>query len=257
MKKTIISHFYNEEYLLPWFLLHHKQIFDHGIMIDYHSTDNSVNIIKEICPTWDIVTSRNLDFQADNVDLELNDIEQKIDGWKICLNITEHLIGDYSILTEEPQQLLIPTVFFVDCDRNNLVDKNIPIYEQKTYGFTFRDDFHERRARSLHNIPIQYPIRNTHNCIAPGRHYINYNTHKLAVFYYAWCPFDEGQIARKLQIQTQIPQSDKDKGWGFQHIVNREQLINKLESYFIPKSRNIQQDIEQYVAAHKYLSNIF
>jgi hypothetical protein len=256
MKKTIISHFYNEEYLLPWFLHHHKKIFDHGVMIDYHSTDNSVNIIKEICPNWDIITSRNINFQADNVDLELNDIEQQIDGWKICLNTTEHLIGDYSVLNESPQQLLVPTIFFVDCDRDRLINKNIPIYEQKTYGFTFHDNFHERKARSLHNISVQYPIRNTNNCTGPGRHYTLYNTDKLAIFYYGWCPFDEGQIARKLQIQTQIPQSDKDKGWGFQHIVDKEKLINKLESYFIPKSRNIQQDIEQYVTAHRYLSNI-
>ena len=163
MKKTIISHFYNEEHLLPWFLLHHKEIFDHGVMIDYHSTDNSVNIIKEICPTWDIITSRNLDFQAESVDLEVNDIERQINGWKVCLNTTEHLIGDYSILDEKPQQLLIPTIFFVDCDRDNLIVKNKPIYEQKTYGFTFRDRFQERYARSLHNNFIEYPIQNTHN----------------------------------------------------------------------------------------------
>ena len=80
MKKTLISHFYNEEYMLPWFLNHHKQIFDHGVMIDYHSTDRSREIIKEICPTWEVVTSRNLDFQADNIDTEVMDIEREIDG---------------------------------------------------------------------------------------------------------------------------------------------------------------------------------
>ena len=105
MKKTLISHFYNEEFLLPWWLKHHKQIFDHGVMIDYHSTDRSVEIIKEICPTWTIITSRNPDFQADTIDTEVNDIESQIDGWKICLNVTEQLIGDYSILNDEPKQL--------------------------------------------------------------------------------------------------------------------------------------------------------
>ncbi len=52
MYKTIISHFYNEEYLLPWWLEHHKKYFNHGIMINYASTDNSVSIIKQICPDW-------------------------------------------------------------------------------------------------------------------------------------------------------------------------------------------------------------
>ena len=99
MKKTILCHFRNEEWMLPWFLNHHKQMFDHGIMIDYHSTDNSRAVIKKICPDWEIVTSRNPDFQADNIDTEVNDIERDIDGWKICLNVTEQLIGDYSLMT--------------------------------------------------------------------------------------------------------------------------------------------------------------
>ena len=62
--------------MLPWFLNHHKQIFDHGVMIDYHSTDRSVEIIKSICPAWEIVTSRNNDFQADNIDTEVMEIEK-------------------------------------------------------------------------------------------------------------------------------------------------------------------------------------
>jgi hypothetical protein len=61
---TIISHFYNEEYLLPWWLEHHKKIAPFGVMIDYHSTDRSVEIIKSICPHWEIRTTRNESFDA-------------------------------------------------------------------------------------------------------------------------------------------------------------------------------------------------
>lgn len=68
MKKTVLCHFYNEEWLLPWWLNHHKQFFDHGIMINYQSTDRSAEIIKEICPTWDIVQSKNLYFLPEDVD---------------------------------------------------------------------------------------------------------------------------------------------------------------------------------------------
>jgi len=83
------------------------------VMIDYHSTDRSVEIIREICPTWDIVTSRNPDFQADKIDTEVMDIEKDIDGWKICLNVTEQMIGDYSILDDAPKQWLLPSAFMV------------------------------------------------------------------------------------------------------------------------------------------------
>ena len=43
---TVISHFYNEEYLLPWWLAHHTKLFDHGILINKGSTDRSVEICK-------------------------------------------------------------------------------------------------------------------------------------------------------------------------------------------------------------------
>jgi hypothetical protein len=259
MKKTLISHFYNEEYMLPWFLNHHKQIFDHGVMIDYHSTDRSVEIIKEICPTWDIVTSRNNDFQADMIDVEVMEIEKHIDGWKIALNVTEQMIGDYSILDDNPGQWLIPTVFMVDTDRNRPVSQDRPLYEQKYWGFSFKDSqqaFLERRSRSIHNVPVYYPATNTQECMGPGRHYHTYNTDQLAIFYYGWCPFDEGGIARKLQIQTQIPLIDRQRGWGFHHITNKETLTYRFENEFIPRARNIKEEIQLYVTKHKNLSNI-
>lgn len=251
MKKTLLCHFYNEEYMLPWFLNHHKQIFDHGIMIDYHSTDRGREIIKEICPTWDIVTSRNPNFQADMIDYEVMDLEKDIEGWKICLNVTEQLIGDYTLLTDEPKQILLPSIFMVDCDRERAVTQDLPLYEQKTHGFMFSDNqqnFLERRSRSIHNKIVQYPV--------PGRHYSNYTTDQLIVLYYGWCPFDSQSLERKLQIQTQIPLIDRQRNWGFHHITNKETLTYRLENEFIPRARDISAELEQYVTKHKNLSNI-
>ena len=259
MKRTLISHFYNEEYMLPWFLNHHKQIFDHGVMIDYHSTDRSVEIIKEICPTWTIVTSRNPDFQADTIDTEVNDIERDIDGWKICLNVTEQLIGDYSILDDVPKQWLIPIIFMVDCNREQAVTYDKPLYEQKFDGFMFSDsqqNFLERRSRSLHNVPIYYPATSTPQCMAPGRHWNLYNTDQLVTLYYGWCPMTDEGFARKLQIQTQIPLIDRQLNRGFHHITNKETLTYRLENEFIPRSRDLTKEINYYVNKHKDLTNI-
>lgn len=192
--KTIISHFYNEEYLLPWWLKHHKQFFDHGILIDYQSTDDSVSIIKEICPTWDVVRSRNNYFDAKLVDEEVEYYESQIDGWKIALNTTEFLHGNFSKLdvSEQFQQYFIPSIPFVDNpnEKENYPDQNIPIHKQirrgipiiNTYDLTLRrysvnewvftDSPHSytnhnptrlgRFFRSLHNYDIKYPL---------GRHF--------------------------------------------------------------------------------------
>jgi len=245
--------------MLPWFLNHHKSIFDHGVMIDYHSTDRSVEIIRQICPDWEIVTSRNLDFQADHIDTEVEELERSISGWKICLNVTEQLIGDYSILDQEPRQLLVPSVFFVDMNPDEPVNQQVPLYEQKFHGFMFYDsaqNFLERRSRSLHNISVHYPANSTTECMAPGRHWNTYNTDKLVTFYYGWCPFNQDQLQRKLQIQTQIPLVDRQLNRGFHHITNAETLRWRLEKEFQPRARNIQQEIQPYVHKHKDLSNL-
>jgi len=260
MRKTLLCHFYNEEWMLPWFLKHHRQIFDHGIMIDYHSTDRSVEIIQEICPTWDIVTSRNPNFQADNIDSEVNDIESQIEGWKICLNVTEQLIGDYLVMDDAgPKSILVPSIFMVDCDRERTVDPTEPLYKQKFHGFSFRDSdqaFLERRARRLHCTQDPYPLTSTSDCMAPGRHYNFYTTDRLAVLYYGWCPFDNGQLNRKLQIQTQIPHIDRLRGWGFHHITNAETLTYRLENEFVPRSRDLTEDINYYVKLHENFSTV-
>ena len=37
MKKTVIAHFYNEEFMMEWWLKHHLNLFDHGILINHKS----------------------------------------------------------------------------------------------------------------------------------------------------------------------------------------------------------------------------
>ena len=249
MKKTVLSHFYNEEYLLPWWLNHHKQIFDHGIMIDYHSTDRSVEIIKEICPTWEVRTSRNMDFQADNVDYEVMDIERNIEGWRMCINTPEFLIGDYSILTDTlNQQFVVGQTIFIDTDRENIPTYDKPLWEQKNQGFTYKEDFGFRRGRSIHNMPVQYPV--------PGKHYEYKDTDALCMFYFGWAPLTEEQFKRKLQIQTQIPLHDRQRNWGFHNITNRPTLEYKIENELLPKSHDLQQEIDHYVKLHKNTANL-
>jgi hypothetical protein len=88
----------NEEALLPMWLAHHKTIFDHGIIVDYDSTDRSREIIREICPTWEVrpttVRRENGDavFVPWFTDKELQRIEKELDGFKQILNTTEFLV---------------------------------------------------------------------------------------------------------------------------------------------------------------------
>ncbi|MFN3075437.1 MAG: tetratricopeptide repeat protein [Alphaproteobacteria bacterium] len=89
LKSTVICHFKNEEYLLPWWLEHHVRIFDHGILIDAHSTDRSAEICRRIAPHWQLVTSRDEYFNGKLCDDEVMDLEDTAQGWKLALTVTE------------------------------------------------------------------------------------------------------------------------------------------------------------------------
>ena len=90
----IISHFLNEEFLLPYWLKHHVPMFDHGIMIDYGSSDASVDIIQELAPDWEIRRTKVEKFEEPFIGLEIQDIEQELPthSWKVALNTTEFLV---------------------------------------------------------------------------------------------------------------------------------------------------------------------
>ena len=245
--KSVICHFYNEEYLLPWWLKHHKEHFDYGLMINYKSTDKSVEIIKEICPDWQIVDSVNSQFNAADVDDEVMDYEEQIPGWKIALNTTEFLFGKYSLLTEdEPsKEIYIPSLYFVDSDDYTAVDEDRPLHEQLSYGIDYIDNPNLRKLRCLHNNRVRY---------IPGRHFSNFEdtTEDFVIFNYGFSPMNEKMISRKLQIQNRIPESDKRKNWGSEHHdgnkgLTEEKLYDMLKNKYRPESKDLSDKMKKYL----------
>jgi hypothetical protein len=215
MKKTVVSHFYNEEHLLPWWLDHHKKIFDHGILIDYHSTDRSMEIIREICPDWELRYTRNKYFDSVPIDREVMDIERGLDGWRMCLNTTEFLYGNINHLDNrtEPTQYFVGNYVFVDMEdpakESVHLFHNKPLHEQRCWGY---DEFKNtgemkggimgRMNRSLHNYPVTYE---------GGRHWggkygDNYpkSFDDLVIFYYGWADASSAGLKRKTQIKSKI-----------------------------------------------------
>ena len=77
-KTTCLIHIYNEEYLLPFWLYHHKDMFDDILIIDYRSNDKSIDFCKKICQNCKIITTRNDMFEAEKVDKEMMDLEIQI-----------------------------------------------------------------------------------------------------------------------------------------------------------------------------------
>lgn len=250
MKKTVISAFRNEEYLLPWWLKHHKKMFDHGIMINCDSNDNSVNIIKDICPDWEIRDSIFDVFGAYQNDIEVEEIEKSVVGWRIFLNTTEFLMGDMSLLDKQsnphPIGYQIPAMVMVDNEPDNLPDQKRDIIDQKRYGIHYNEDgFRIRRARLLHD-------KDGHKYTL-GRHYEPYNTEDFILLWYGWSPFNEETIKRKVNIQNRIPKEDFSRGFSLEHRISVEELNNQYKTKFLPMARDLTEDLLPYIEIHNIL----
>jgi hypothetical protein len=210
--KTVVCHFYNEEFLLPWWLKHHRYIFDHGVMIDYASTDHSCDIIKELCPSWEIRPSRNKFFDAKAIDDEVIDIERGLNGWRIALNVTEFLYGNTDHLDDrsEDMQYFLTNYVFVDMQDPNKgtteLSHDTPLYEQRYWGYLDNRNNSDRMEkgsahrmnRSIHNHPIAYPNW--------GRHWPDTTASfdDLVIFYYGHADAGEQGLERKAQIRFKI-----------------------------------------------------
>ncbi len=239
---TVVCHFYNEEYLLPFWLNHHKEIFSHGIMINYQSTDNSVDIIRSIVPDWEIVDSRNKEFDSKLCDIEVMDIEKKIKGWKIALNVTEFLSCDlYSLLnsvTDDIQSITItcyPMVESYEHESQKEITYEKPLIQQRTFGIKNNS----RSTRTIHRAPC--------GNYCQGRHYNRVSLAQISepsdavILWYGYSPFNNSVIKRKLQIQTRMSLSDKINNMGKEHLVTKSTLISNYvaqQNYLVDFSQD-------------------
>jgi hypothetical protein len=241
MKITVLTNIFNEEYLLPFWLEHHKNIFDHGIVVDYNSTDNSVEIIRKICPTWDIITTKNKYFGADEIDNEFMELENNIDGYKIVLNTTEFLI------TNNPLHDIL-----VDYKNSNYSIQCLSVHssEEDYYPSNLKELFvmieTVELTRRLHRSIHSYP----NGKYTPGRHYATLpitSNISAYILWFGFYPWNNKLIKRKTQIKTMVPDYDKVRGFGSQHLwdieeMNRQKNIYQLSSTpieYLPELKNM------------------
>lgn len=226
---TVLSHIYNEEYMLPFWLEHHRKIFDHGILVDYDSTDRTIDIIKQYTPDWTILKSRNKQFLAWDTDAEIMELEKNIpiDQYKMCLQTTEFLlINDNKELNDifKENVYRIQKCRIFDEDENNDPNTLNELLSGIRYGY-LADDY-----RFIHNLNNNY----NYTC---GRHSfisdctIN-NTSDAIVLHFQYYPWNKRSIDRKLNIKNKFPNGYS--GPGSHHMRDFQQMHNdkKIESLY-------------------------
>ena len=256
---TVITHFYNEAKLLPFWLEHHLKLFKHGILIDRHSTDNSVEICRSLAPHWTVIKSDMKDFNAINNDLEVMSHEATVSGWKMALNVSEFLhfphFAQRLLELEARGEMAIRTrgVVMVDTDPSKDLDPNTPLIQQKHYGFIEKEPCARLskkskthifsfmcgklcecafRERIIHRYPTGAYTPGRHN----SSHVINEMPKDVFTLWYGYSPWINWNIEKKLSFSAHIPEEDKKLGLGVHHLRSRQQLeqdysLNKMLAY--------------------------
>ena len=244
-KLTVISHIFNEEYLLPFWLEYHSSIFDYGIIIDYFSTDNSVKIINKFCPHWKVIQTKNVNangtpnFDARLTDSEVNEVEKTIkDGYKICLNTTELLFFGNS-KEEFINSLSYKLYYHVPAYSIMSKNQNNQYFPKNTIDFFQNISYNpnsDRSCRILHSDSSINYTTGRHSHTIGNSHTNIYNINAFIL----WCGFysiNNEMIKRRLQIQHNIPQTDRDMGFGYHHFIDNNQFITQY-------TQNIQNYID-------------
>jgi hypothetical protein len=256
MTATIITHFYNEEKLLRWWLPHHRAFFGHGILIDHGSTDRSVELCRALAPDWTVVRSRLSQFDAVETDREVMEYESTVKGWKMALNTSEFFVAqDFAKKLASAEANGIMTirttgVFMVDNRPDSEPDEGIALVSQKFHGFvengwrawypTFQSfggsarEFWRRRGwrqRWRHRILHRHP----HGDYLAGRHLSRHPTddHRNDMFtlWYCYSPWRPWFIGRKIAIGPRIPEADRAKGLGAGHHRTESQLDRDYRTF--------------------------
>ncbi len=224
MTSTIVTHVYNEEFLLDSWIRHHRDVFDHGIVVDFNSTDQSMDVVKELAPHWTIVQSPLLEFSAEPLDRLIESIERELSGTRMTLTVTEFLLGNPRELLSE--QLIVPSIDLINMPFDPPFNPDLPWHEQRVHGIHYKSTSKFRsnlRGRSIHKINVNYPV---------GRHFDGSIGGSMLIYRVAGCLVNEKMIERRLQIQSKIPVSDVLKNYGVQHHdfgrgLTREKLLEQ------------------------------
>ena len=273
--RVVISHFFNEEYLLPWWLKHHVPLFDYGILINHGSTDKSADIIRDLAPHWRLVNSRLTEFDAALTDLEVSNYESELPpSWRIVLNVTEFLMPAKPLAQIESELsdrglggCACSGLIVVDEDPLQVPGLDRPLVLQKHFGIEdnlVSDQSEESREKRLkmgldrHILRNRFYHRHSIGMYGPGRHNstnpdYHFRNPDMSVFYYAFAPWTDAGIARKTQIKNKIRPADLARGWGTHHTFTPDQWQshfdrirpNALDLSTIEAVRSALQLIEQ------------
>lgn len=227
---SVVCNFYNEEYLLPYWLDHHGRLFDYGVMIDWNSTDNSVEIIKKKVPHWKIVKSKYEFFHREDVDREVISYENELNGWKCSLNVTE-FVFHYDLrqylycLDKNINGIWLPPIVPVtkEIQLNYDLPKNSNLLTLFDYGIFYKNCIRPTNRLIYKTKKAEYNAAGRHTALLENTILTNDIFHVWTGFF----PWNNKLINRKLQQQNRMTEQYKKSGDAGEHFLNRKELFKR------------------------------
>ena len=256
MDFNLISHVFNESYLLPSWIKHHREMFDRAVIIDYASTDGTVDVVKKYAPaTWKVVSSRNSEFNAEECDREVMEIEESLLGWKIALNATEFLV--FPEMRNVLKNLEARSKNAVRISGYTMVDPSDLHHESLDSEESVWSKYHFGIPE--HEIGLTYPPgetsrpvgrllhSNTTGQYSIGRHAWHKDDGELprsvaSILWYGFSPWSPQLLSRKTQIRSRVLEEDLLAGGEHKsnwHFYDRIDLIDKTRHKYMELSYDL------------------
>lgn len=256
--RGITMKFYNEEFLLPFWLKHHREMFDTGILINWHSTDNSVDICKELVPDWKIITPKGKTFSTVNGDEESTKAERLLGKmWKCSLNATEFFLCSnmdtlIQVATSNKYRVVYPARVAVLVDKPDSIGRTID--QDKSLILQCKEGIItpcRRKIAGLKDIkPYVYDglkldgdgnwtcvhhrvfHNHEHGRYTKGFHRSKHANHLIGsdymIAWFLYAPWE--QVRHRIyQWKGQKPESDLKKGWGTHHFRTPKQVDERFD----------------------------
>jgi hypothetical protein len=268
-KTILFSHFYNEEYLLTQWIRHHAPMFQCAVLINHRSTDASVEVIRREAPsTWNVVDTWLPDFCAMNTDNEVAGYENSFDNndWRLALTTTEFLFSSgfrrksnhvFADLGGH-DAIKISSVSLIDPVDSKRAVPSAAILRQKHRYYFKMDGSPETEEEGYLNNHYNRFIHRTRTMSNPywlGRHNFKLAAIPKPVFILKclYSPFPEF-FSRKLQIRSRMAQSNIDEKWGFQHMLEFEDMERKYAALREKSTADISDIADQIRFFDRYTS---
>ena len=276
---TLVTHFRNEEMLMPFFIIQHAPLFDRVVAIDFLSSDRSAQMLRDYAPaSWRVVKSETgQEFDAARTDAQVMAWERKYpDDWVIALTTTEFLIHPHVRLdlyrrqktSTGPLILVNPSIVMVGYDGVPL--KHFTSLIKQRYVFRPGSHWEPGGQKSLVDRVFHYGTSD-HYTYTTGRHTYVPQPGKPKdapdppnpdgfIAKWSWTPWPE-QGLRKIEMGRTISAGDKQHGLGSHHIeafkTGIKPLTEKRRGWTRAKTvHNLCDDSDDIGAARPELANV-